>query len=80
MRLYPVTWERVDSVDAPDYSAALAASAATLVNEIGDAVGADPVDGSRALQILESLGFRFHIRQHAQLDDTAPAEPAAAAS
>lgn len=73
LRIYPVSWERTDPTEAPDYSAALAAAAVRFVNDIGEALGADPVDATRALQILESLGFRFHVSQHTEQPDSAQA-------
>ena len=72
-RIYPVSWERTDPTEAPDYSAALASAAARFVNDIGGALGAEPVDATQALQILESLGFRFHVSHHSEQPESAQA-------
>ena len=75
MRIYPVSWERTTPTEAPDYAAALGAAAERFVNDIGEALGARPVDAASALQILESLGFCFQIGQ-----PTVPPEQAEAAA
>ena len=71
MRIYPVSWERTTPTEAPDYAAALGAAAERFINDIGEALGADPVDATRALQVLESLGFCFQIGQHTVEPETA---------